>query len=135
MIPADWSIAYPAFLNDSDPFSFTLTIAGDKELPTRPTLRIVEVQGMQRLDNDIDILNETAITFFFNEDANAAVTDCSKDKDGAGCYDILEARYKSTIQNSLFMFTPRLAAFSLAPTPQQPTNSSPPMLQGPLHHG
>ena len=92
MIPADWSIAYPAFLNDSDPFSFTLTIAGDKELPTRPTLRIVEVQGMQRLDNDIDILNETAITFFFNEDANAAVTDCSKDKDGAGCYDILEAR-------------------------------------------
>ena len=96
VIPADWSIAYPAFLNDSDPFSFTLTIAGDKELPTRPTLRIVEVQGMQRLDNDIDILNETAITFFFNENANAAVTDCSKDKDGAGCYDILEARYKST---------------------------------------
>ena len=90
MVPKDWSLTFPAFLNDSDPFSFTLTIANEKSLPTRPTLRIVEVHGMQRLDQNIDILNETAITFFFDPDPDATVTDCEADKKGQGCYDIYE---------------------------------------------
>ena len=55
-------------------------------LPTKPMLRIAKVIGDQRLDNDIEIQNETAIKFFLHWPPNLVVPrTCSSPS--SGCHE------------------------------------------------
>ena len=51
-------------------------------LPTKPTLRIAEIEGGQRLDHDIEIKNDTAIPFFLHWPSDATVSCAAQ-----GCHD------------------------------------------------
>ena len=75
--PPDWEISYSPFMYTGTTFNVTLTIAPNVPLPTRPKLRIVSIQGDQRLDHDLEVLNGTALTFYINDVVDIGdVPDC-----------------------------------------------------------
>jgi hypothetical protein len=65
--------ALQLFLQLGHLVSLTLKINAGALLPTRPILRIVPILGEQRIDNDIEILNGTALPYYLTHGDTAAV--------------------------------------------------------------
>ncbi len=64
IVADDWTMTYPPFLENGNDFTVTFTINPNVPLPTRPILRIADIEGMQRTDHDIEVQNATDIVFY-----------------------------------------------------------------------
>merc|ERR1711884_58898 len=85
VVPVDWTITYDRFQHSSPHFTIDLTVAPEKTLPTMPIIRIIAINGDQRIDNNIEIDNSTIYKFAIPD--NNGLLPNNFPKCDTGCHD------------------------------------------------
>lgn len=91
VVPEDWTITYDRFQHSKDHFTIDLTVAAEKTLPTMPIIRIIAINGDQRIDNNIEIDNSTIYKFAIPD--NKGLLPNNFPKCETGCYDFKRLEY------------------------------------------
>lgn len=69
VVPADWDISFDPFQHVTDHFKIDFKINKPGVfLPTKPIIRLIEITGQQRIDNDIEMDNSTSFMLAHKDD-------------------------------------------------------------------
>ena len=77
IVPDDWTLDFPTSIRPGELFIIKLKIAGGKDLPTKPTIRITALNGRQEIGNFPS--RGEMLTFFKVPDVLSPMPDCSYD--------------------------------------------------------
>ncbi len=85
VIANDWTMTFNPYIRPGEIVTLSLTTIEGSNLPTNPVLRIVQIEGFQRIDQELTVKNASAIPFFLSYGATDQILAC--DDFGATCFE------------------------------------------------